>query len=238
MILPVSFVIIYNDKDKDKLEKCVAALPGGCEVVLFYNKPGDKYNLDIFKDTVEGLTVIKTAQYEYPKGEFSFSMLRNEAKKLATRKWIFSLDADEILMYDENEFEAISRLPESVGLIGVTIVSHYFPNLKTGFMKKEAVTVYRMHLNDPRINWENRCHEQILNSGIVAGYDKVETTITLKHEGYYIEDSDELEEKLNRNLELMFKDLSENPTDAYLRERTFSHFLKLHQIGKINILQT
>ncbi len=111
-----------------------------------------------------------------------FAHARNAALGMATRRWIFVLDADERL-------DAASR--ETLRAIGTTSARARGKwltcrNLTDSVKGAGAMTnaLVRVFPNDPRIRYRNPIHEFVAFDGCAGGLAADRTTIEIVHHGY------------------------------------------------------
>lgn len=141
-----------------------------------------------------------------------FSQARNAALALATRRWIFVLDADERLDVDSHEaMRAIGAEP--VGLRGKWIACR---NLSDDVAGSGAMTnaLVRIFPNDARIRYRNAIHEFVALDGTDGGVPSDRTPIEIIHYGYLATIIAE-REKGERNLRLSRVAVEREPDDPF-----------------------
>lgn len=192
----ISFVCIYDDKDGVYIPSMLNSLPQTevilCEVI----KGVEDYTKFIYQNGC-------VKSYEIGVKDFNFADVRNIAKDFATNDWIFSIDADERLQYDQHNhlFEVIKLDCEAVSM------KVYDPNINKG---AEVVRLFKKHLN-----WVGYAHEQIITDKLVK------TNLLIRHDGYANLSKEQQHEKSMRNLSLMLKDV-ENNNKKYWLEKIIS----------------
>jgi hypothetical protein len=242
---PLSICVIYCEEDERYLQGCVESLPIGCEVILMKTipvpkesiKPTDmEYTQPVFKIHPESNIKFGQSMYRYAEGEFDFSKARNVCKKLASRAWILSIDADERLLWEHSELEILNHLGKNIGGLFVGLTSNKIAQI--GFNgqvvsegKWQSFKVMRMFRNLPIFNWEYICHEQIKNSILDNGYDIAEHTLLIKHVGYMGNRPQEIINKLTRNHALLCKELAINPLNPYIMGKEFETLNLLRKNG-------
>ena len=186
----ISFVCIYCEEDKPKLEGMLKTIPSNCEIVLMEVVVGEypDYQVEMFKQD----RLIKEGRIYAP--VFRFDTCRNIAKKFATKDWIFSIDADERLQIDQHQqllglidlpdidsfsFIMVDIIPNNNGVVGSAMVRRLF--------KKE-------------LNWVGACHEQIFSENGSS------TDLVIRHDGHKADKFARTE----RNLKLMLQDTDNN----------------------------
>lgn len=143
--------------------------------------------------------------YEF-KWNDNFSDARNFALSKSTEKYILYLDADERLANDsKTELKKLAQNDERKGyycrILNIDEVN-----------KKPSVMKYvRFFPNDNSVRFEGRIHEQIEHSLLRNQISLSDSKIKIEHLGYSLsEESKKI--KAARNLQLLLKDHSENPT--------------------------
>jgi tetratricopeptide (TPR) repeat protein len=111
-----------------------------------------------------------------------FALARNAALALATRRWIFVLDADERLAAGSRAaLSAIGRSHPN-GRGKWLMCRNLTDNFKgSGAMSNALVRIFP---NDPRIRYRNAIHEFITLDGGDAGLSSDTTAIEIEHHGY------------------------------------------------------
>ncbi|MDZ7260789.1 MAG: glycosyltransferase [candidate division KSB1 bacterium] len=140
-----------------------------------------------------------------------FAAARNEALKHATGQWILMLDADEEL--DEvNKKKLLQIVKANQGMA-------YFLNFRSPISNNAAGTAFinihpRLFKNHPGIYFEGRVHEQIFTSVKKLGASIQLSDVMVYHHGY-CQDKKNQQDKLERNLRLLQKQLKEQPDSAF-----------------------
>ena len=144
--------------------------------------------------------------------EDDFAMARNASLEMATKRWIFVLDADERLSPRSRDFlRGFGANPAH--LTGLMVRCYNFSEdyKGTGAMSNVIIRVFPNH---ERIRYRNRIHELIALDGAESGMPAVPSPVELIHFGYrpgVIEDRN----KAERNLSLSEKALREDPESAF-----------------------
>jgi len=141
-----------------------------------------------------------------------FSAARNAALALATRRWIFVLDADERLVPESRDaLRAIGASPARGR--GCWIACR---NLADDFKGTGAMTnaIVRLFPNDPRIRYRNAIHEYVTCDGLESGLPSDLAPIEIVHLGYLSEIVRE-RGKAQRNLRLAETAAEAAPEDAF-----------------------
>ncbi|MFR4830712.1 MAG: glycosyltransferase family 2 protein, partial [Campylobacter upsaliensis] len=116
----ISAVLIVKNAAKT-LKECLNSLKEFGEIVLLDNQSDDD-TLQIAKDFAKDFPNIRIEQSEF----IGFGALKNKAISYASKEWIFSIDADEVL-----EYEALKEL-EKLDLKTHHIVAFARKNLYRG----------------------------------------------------------------------------------------------------------
>ncbi len=238
----LSFIVLVCDDDKQYLRGCLSSIPAGAEIILLTVLPHsitENGIKNIEEQVYPNGTMIKSATYFYyePDKElkkwdnFSFAEIRNEALKLCTRRFVCSLDTDERLSIEPDEIETLNSMPNDIGGIIVSINNFVYgkDNEKS---KRESLPVLRIFVRDKRVNFVYRCHEQVAQTIINAGYKVIEWTPIIKHIGYLhaLRIEEVMKNKFLRNYRLLILEMqsADSCRNPYLMERL---------MGTINILK-
>jgi glycosyltransferase involved in cell wall biosynthesis len=138
-----------------------------------------------------------------------FSAARNAAIAAASRPWIFSMDADDLV--DEANHAELAGLFGSLGEENVGYMMQCASVGPAGGVISSVGHV-RLFRNDPRIRWDHRVHEQIASAIEHAGGRIVPAEIVIQHHGY--KDPEQLKRKRERNMRLLDLEAIERPLDA------------------------
>jgi tetratricopeptide (TPR) repeat protein len=142
----------------------------------------------------------------------NFAHARNAALALATRRWIFVLDADERL--DPQSREALAAIGRSrADERGKWITCR---NLTDNYKGSGAMSnaLVRLFPNDPRIRYRNPIHEFVALDGSEGGLPSDRTAIAIVHHGYLAPIVAE-RAKSERNLRLSRLAAEREPDDAF-----------------------
>lgn len=193
---------IITKNEAEKLEKCLATLspyPFEFVVVDTGSTDNSKKIAQKYTDKIYDFTWVN-----------DFSAARNFAAKCASHDFIFPIDTDEMVTsLDWEELQcAVREHPESVG--HVKRLDYYESDGCTQCM---SVMIERLY-NRNYYHFEGPIHEQLHPvSGI--SYTYYETSVVIDHSGY-LGSREELQQKAERNLELLQSELKNHPDDPYL----------------------
>jgi glycosyltransferase involved in cell wall biosynthesis len=144
------------------------------------------------------------AELHYFKWQDDFSVARNYSLTKMRTDWILMLDADEELA----DFEKLKEfVDDQIGGIRVKIL-----NQMQGGKSVYSHRYTRFFRNHPGIRFEGKIHEQINESIIAAGFEIIDSDIKILHSGY----SENSPEKIERNRDLLQKELESNPEDSWI----------------------
>lgn len=140
-----------------------------------------------------------------------FSAARNYSISCAKNDWILVLDCDEYIV-DFNPAALdwmATNYPKCVGAI--TRRDHYEIN-ETDTVSSDLVERF---FNRKLYHYEAIIHEQVCSFDGQQNYERVDISLTAEHYGY-AGSAEELLAKANRNNELLFQMLKEDPTNPYV----------------------
>lgn len=134
-----------------------------------------------------------------------FSAARNYSIQKAKTEWILILDADERI--NKENVEKLKNLDFKNNIA-------FYLNMKSKINIGESFNYIinahpRLFKNHQGIKFNGRIHEQIIDSIIKTGKNIEPTDVEIEHFGYDL-DYESLKKKLNRNIELLHKQLEEN----------------------------
>lgn len=139
-----------------------------------------------------------------------FSAARNFSLSCASYDWVLVLDCDEYIIHlDPDGFQSMIRqYPNAVGMLSRH--NHYEMNGTDSVYTDDVERFF----NRKKFHYEDIIHEQVR---AIDGDDftRVALPLTVDHCGYN-GSPEELRKKVERNNELLFKMLEENPDDPYL----------------------
>jgi glycosyltransferase involved in cell wall biosynthesis len=143
----------------------------------------------------------------------NFSMARNESLRHATGDWIIFLDADELL----NQAGEDDCLRKAASVPGIDAYLVPILNPKTdGGSGSTIGSAVRFFRNFPGIQFSSRVHESVDRFLNGVGAKAARSTFVIEHFGYGL-DRDTVKRKYERNLNLLEKELADNPCDGNAR---------------------
>lgn len=200
-MIPISICIITKN-ESENLEKCLQALqPYPFEIVVV-----DTGSTDSSKETA-GRYTDQVFDFKWCD---DFSAARNFAAECASHDFIFPVDTDEVVTsLDWEELQnAVLGNPKSVGY--VERLDYY--ETENG-MHHQAVMIERIY-HKKYYHFEEPIHEQLRAISDIP-YTSYETSVVIDHSGY-LGNGKQLEEKANRNLKLLQKEIEKQPDNSYL----------------------
>jgi hypothetical protein len=212
----LTICVISNIEDYQKhVENFMKSIPKGYRVFWAVNGIGNGFERS---DQKNNLTV-----FEHGLQKFDFSTCRNRLLEEVKTDWVLFLDADERLLYNPLQFEAISNLGKDFGGAFINIVGNdhnqnYYRTKLIRFMRKE-------------VRYSRRVHEQVAPSIEKLGLKTAVTNVTAEHVGY--RDIGFSIGKMERNISLMIEDLYEDMNEGDL----FGKDGKLHLLHMVNHLE-
>lgn len=201
-MIPISVCIITKN-EAENLEKCLAALqPYNFEIVVV-----DTGSTDNSKEIALKYTD-RVYDFEWIN---DFSAARNFAVSRASHNVILSLDTDEFVK--ELDLEELERLiqenPKSAGSVEML---NYFEE-DNGSIQYQTAMLDRL-FNRRYYHFENPIHE-VLSPIANIPYTSYRIPIVVEHVGY-LGSKEFLDEKSLRNMELLRKELKNDPENPYL----------------------
>ncbi len=206
IMIPISICVIAKNEEKH-MERFLSSIKNH-----FKNYPYELIIVDTGSTdhTVEICEKYVTKVYHF-KWINDFSAARNYSLQCASCNWILVLDCDEyISSLDTSCFsQMISMHPNAVGLI--TRKNHCHSNNQADKIYTDETNRF---FNKNHYHYEDIIHEQLCaNNGLP--YEMLSLPICVDHFGY-ASSSDELQKKAERNNNLLFKMLENDPSDPYI----------------------
>lgn len=186
------------------------------EIIIIDNGSTDN-SISIAKEYTEKVYV------EEWKDDFSY--MRNKTIEKCSGDYILVLDADEELVDVEKlaDFIKLEKL-ENDNSAYISIIN-YNGNKEKSLLNGSENRLQRL-FKTKKVSYEGRIHEQPICSGNIKN-----TEIRFIHYGYDENDYELMEHKYKRNIELLMKDLEENPENIYINFQVATSF---HIYNKID----
>jgi glycosyltransferase involved in cell wall biosynthesis len=188
----ISLCMIVKDEE-EFLDKCLKSVKAVADEIIIIDTGSQDNTVKIAEKYTDKI-------YFHP-WQDSFSEARNHYLEYASCDWIFQIDADEELVSgDINNVLAAVKNPD-IDAIRVQIISTY----RQG-EDESSHNVERIFRNNGIIHYEGRVHNRLV------GFQKPRIyPIRLRHYGYDLADKSKLETKHQRRIDLLKKDIQENP---------------------------
>ena len=161
-----------------------------------------------------------------------FSAARNESLRHASGKWIFWMDSDDTIdeVNGQNLRDLVSR-NHPPNVMGYVMQVHCPSHGEEGLHDVTMVDHVKLFRNHPKIRFEGRIHEQILQPIRALNGDVVFTDIFVTHSG-----SDNSPEgrirKRKRDLAILAKDLEERPEHPFVLFNLGMTYFDAQEFGK------
>ena len=198
----VSLCMIVKD-EQERISGCLESVNGLVdEIIVVDTGSGDR--------TKEIARSCGAKVFSFP-WTGNFAEARNESLRHATCDWIIFLDADERL----NTFGAQDCLRKAASIPGAD--AFVVPIINSGPAGKIDSTVgraVRFFRNLPGIRFSGRVHETVDQFLIESGATMVHADFEIEHFGYALE-PDFVKSKYERNLDLLKKELAEDPDNGH-----------------------
>ncbi|MCV4235484.1 glycosyltransferase [Virgibacillus sp. LDC1] len=196
--LPISACIIVKN-ECEHVEKCIKSILPVVEEIIVVDTGSE----DNTKKILEMLNI----KFHEFKWNDDFSVARNYSLSLATQPYILVIDADEVLEYQS--FNVLSEYisNKSSSPAKVILKNH----IDTGCVISEVVRIFP---NNKEYSYSGIIHEQLLHLG-QEHKQMFFTDLIIHHYGY---SSKEIEnkKKIDRNIDLLIKQLLSEPDSPYL----------------------
>lgn len=196
--LPISACIIVKN-ESGHVEKCIKSILPVVEEIIVV----DTGSKDDTKKILEKLNI----KFHEFKWNDDFSAARNYSLSLATQPYILVIDADEVLEYQS--FNVLSEYisNKSSSPAKVILKNH----IDTGCVISEVVRIFP---NNKEYSYSGIIHEQLLHLG-QENNEIFFTDLIIHHYGYSGKEIKN-KKKIDRNIELLIKQLLSEPDSPYL----------------------
>lgn len=200
----VSLCMIVKNEERF-LERCLASAADVVDEIIVVDTGSTDGTVEIAKRF--------GARVEHREWRDDFGWARNEAIALATRRWIFQLDADEeLLPQSKPALRALKKLPADT--VGVWIRCSNRSNQYRGGTGGVSHLVVRIFPNSPRIRYHGAIHEFPSLDGSEVTLPASPSEIAILHHGY-LDEVVEGRSKYARNLAIIEKSTERNPGDPF-----------------------
>ncbi len=190
--------LITRDAEED-ISKAIESARGVCEQVVVVDTGSS--------DSTPKIAARLGAEVYFFKWRDDFSAARNSSLNFLRTDWALIIDSDERL--DVKSLKDNLYLLENPNIGGVRVeIVNVLEDGETA-SKHDYTRIFRAAEG---IRFEGAVHEQIAPSIRAAGYEIVDSGVKLYHYGYMRRDND----KIERNRELLTKELENKPEDDWL----------------------
>lgn len=200
----ISFVVLWNEDDKQFLQGLFESLPSYTELILIKTVQSDEAKVKFFGTEIQNNVLVSNYEINYK--ELDLGHFRNIGKSYASCDWIVSLDADERISISQADIDLIVKQPKDLGGITVNLMSYIKDEQKGQTNVIQPVRIFRKEFT-----WVYRIHEQITQDIVNKGFKLSGSDIMIRHLGY-VENATQ-RKKLNRNLTPLLKDALEINND-------------------------
>lgn len=195
-------MIVKNEEEN--IEKCLEAVKDFVHEIIIV----DTGSLDGTKKICLNYT---EKIYDF-KWDDDFAAARNFSISKASNNWILVLDADEeVINFNREQLIKFIKNKKNDKLVGRIKRTNFMDDDKG--VKKYTERVNRV-FNKDYFCYNGTIHEQIVSKSS-EGYSTELIDISVEHEGY-LKDTMSRKGKLKRNINLLNKEIGNNPQDPYL----------------------
>jgi len=215
---PVSFMVITCDDDKERLQGLINTIPQGAELCILYNQRGESESLSEVEVIDNGAHTVRLRRWTYV-GDFHFAQARNLCDELATNEWLMWVDSDDRLSACQHELirTFATQCPAGYGGAWAGVCS--YETSWDGIARGKITSAYQLRFYRKSVGakWEGRVHEQIHTAIQQRGFQTAETSVIVIHTGY-MGSVDDRERKLQRNFDLLTKQVAEGTSSETLTQ--------------------
>ncbi|MBV8639541.1 MAG: glycosyltransferase [Candidatus Eremiobacteraeota bacterium] len=199
----LSLCMIVKNEERF-LEQCLRSVQGIVDEICIVDTGSTDRTIEIAKRF--------GARVEVREWRNDFAWARNEAIAMATRRWVFMLDADEELKPESvGALQLLKNAPAHTTGVWVRCYNKSDDYRGTGDMSHVLV---RLFPNDERIRFRGMIHEFVTLDDSRDGLAAVMAPISIVHHGY-LKDVVESRNKAQRNFEIVEAAARANPDDPY-----------------------
>lgn len=189
--MKISLAMIVKNEE-DVLRECLNSVRSIVDEIVLVDTGSEDNTINIAKEFGANL-------YRLDWGN-DFSLARNFAAEKCTGDWILVLDADETVCVGNKETLINFAVDNPNGIGKIEILSKFLENDEVSFSKEWVSRFY------PKgILFKGYVHEQLDTTN-----PRINMSFRVNHSGYFKKDKSE------RNLQLLFKELENDPGDHYI----------------------
>lgn len=197
----ISFIVITQASDSDKLERMLKSLPKRVEVCIVVTEKSDRDFFEIDGEFINDERIYRLATWQYK--QFSFATARNHSLSLATNDWCIWIDSDDLLLEHQHEdILAIQKLPIGIGGVQFGCFGYHAPWETFEGGQYYAATHLRAFRKSSGVQFRGIVHEQIQPQIEAVELKIITSQILVLHTGYATNKA-ELNARLQRNLSLL-----------------------------------
>jgi GT2 family glycosyltransferase/tetratricopeptide (TPR) repeat protein len=198
----ISLCMIVRNEERVLVDALNSAKPFFTEMIVVDTGSEDR--------TKEIVCEIGATLYEFPWTD-SFAEARNESLRHAAGKWIFWMDADDVLPWASGEMIVQAAINAPPHVIGFVIPVQFVEQGQWG-TRVDHVKLFR---NFPGVQFEGRIHEQVLPSLNAKG-GRIERLDAIVLHVNYDNSVEGQERKRERDFKLLELDLAERPDQPFV----------------------
>jgi glycosyltransferase involved in cell wall biosynthesis len=219
-------VCIITKNEESNIARCLDSIKDIADEVVVYDTGSTDRTIDILNGFSKRANV-KGFDLKVYRGEWKndFSEARNNALDNAKGDWIFFIDADEELLNPNDLKNLLQNSDSNIGGYLWNLKSYIFEG---GNRKEQTTSLLRIFRNHTNIRYEGIVHEQVLKSIVSMGLKVKASSINGIHHGYNISPI-ELEKKHQRNINLLERAISDQPT-AYNYLQLGKAYMAMNQL--------
>jgi glycosyltransferase involved in cell wall biosynthesis len=197
-------------KDEEKmLPDCLESIKDVVDEIVLVDTGSTDRTMDIAEEY--GARIFK-----HP-WENDFSLHRNQSIEYATGDWIFIIDADERLRFEDRDKIRPFLEATDEDVISIDLYNHYPDSTLVTFMN-----TYRFFRSSLNLRYSGIIHNRLMTP---EGPKYARMPFRIIHLGYGLDD-EAMEKKFHRTRDLLKDVLEETPTDAFAHY----HFANLHRV--------
>ena len=196
----LSFALMVKN-EKEHLDRCLKSVqPFNAEIVVLDTGSSDN-TVDIAKKF--------TDQVFHQKWQDDFSLHRNKSFSLANGDWIFQIDADEEIVFEDERaphvfLEYIKQLPPEITAVGFPL-RDFRPSTNTYAAEFDVARCFRRGT----VTYNRKIHNRPDFSGSIVYFD----ALYLRHYGYDLTE-EQRKVKAQRTIRLLLESIAEDPSDS------------------------